>query len=71
MRLSLCCLMVRAAVPDLFILDEPTNNIDLRNVEILTETVKNFGGTLLLVSHDAYFIRQVGIDSRIDLDEYM
>ena len=38
MRLSLCCLMVSAQTPDLFIVDEPTNNIDIMNMEILTDT---------------------------------
>lgn len=67
MRLALCCLMVRADTPELFILDEPTNNLDIRNTEILTRVVREYGGTLLVVSHDEYFIDQVGIERSVKL----
>lgn len=67
MKLALCCLMVDANTPDVFILDEPTNNIDIRNVEILTATLKDYKGTVLVVSHDEYFIRQLAVDYSIDL----
>ena len=40
MKLYLCCLMVSAQAPDVFIVDEPTNNIDILSMEILTETLK-------------------------------
>ncbi|WP_294142605.1 ribosomal protection-like ABC-F family protein [uncultured Sanguibacteroides sp.] len=67
MKLALCCLMVRADTPDIFMLDEPTNNIDIQNVEILTATVKDFRGTVLLISHDTSFIEEIGIDYTIEL----
>ncbi|MDE6180514.1 MAG: ABC transporter ATP-binding protein, partial [Phocaeicola sp.] len=67
MKLSLCCLMVGAQTPDIFILDEPTNNIDIRNMEILTETLKAYQGTLLVVSHDSYFVRQIEVDKQLEL----
>lgn len=66
MKLALSCLMVSSNTPDIFILDEPTNNIDIRNIEILTATVRDFGGTVLLVSHDIYFINQMDIDYEIE-----
>lgn len=68
MKLSLCCLMVNTHTPDIFILDEPTNNIDIRSMEILTATLKDYRGVLLLVSHDGSFAEQVGIDREISLD---
>ena len=68
MRLSLCCLMIRAHTPEMFILDEPTNNLDIRNTEILTRVIKEYGGTLLVVSHDEYFIGQIGIGRSIKLN---
>ena len=67
MKLSLCCLMVSANAPDLFILDEPTNNIDIQNVDILISTMKDYKGTILVVSHDKYFIDQIDINYSINL----
>lgn len=67
MKLSLCCLMVNANTPDIFILDEPTNNIDIGSMEILAATLREYRGVLLLVSHDGSFARQVGIDREIKL----
>lgn len=67
MKLSLCSLLISSVAPDLLILDEPTNNIDLHSINILTETVANYRGTLLLVSHDETFIKEVGVNSEIKL----
>lgn len=67
MKLSLCCLMVSAQTPDIFIVDEPTNNIDITNMEILTESLKEYQGTLLVVSHDACFVQQIKVDRVISL----
>ena len=68
MRLSLCCLMVSTQTPDLFIVDEPTNNIDIMNMEILTDTLKEYRGTLLVVRHDACFVQQINIEKTITLN---
>lgn len=67
MRLYLCCLMISNYVPDLFILDEPTNNLDLLSLEILTTTIKNYQGTLLVISHDKRFIEEIDITKTIEL----
>mgnify|MGYP000014228276 FL=1 len=67
MRLSLCCLIIENQVPDLFILDEPTNNLDLQSLGILTDTIRNYRGTLLLISHDSRFAEEVGITRTISL----
>ncbi len=60
MKLALCCLMVSADTPDMFILDEPTNNIDIQNIGILTATIRDYKGTVLVVSHDGYFVEEIG-----------
>ncbi len=62
MRLALCCLMVGEQSPDLFILDEPTNNLDITNLEILTSVVKEYRGTVVAVSHDELFLKEIGIE---------
>ncbi|MDL2222224.1 ATP-binding cassette domain-containing protein [Parabacteroides sp. OttesenSCG-928-N08] len=67
MRLLFCCLMIGNQKPDLFILDEPTNNLDIQNIEIIAEVIRNYRGTLLLISHDAYFIEQAGVDLSLEL----
>ncbi len=67
MKLSLSCLLVNHQAPDVLILDEPTNNLDILSLEVLTLAVKNFRGTLLVISHDDYFINEIGIDYRISL----
>ncbi|NML38785.1 ABC-F family ATP-binding cassette domain-containing protein [Chitinophaga sp. G-6-1-13] len=67
MKLSLSCLLVSNQAPDLLILDEPTNNLDIQSLEVLTLAVKNFEGTLLVISHDDYFISEIGIDYSISL----
>jgi ATP-binding cassette subfamily F protein 3 len=41
------------------ILDEPTNHLDLRSREILLDTLKSYEGTLLLVSHDRFFLKEI------------
>lgn len=59
MRLMLCCLTIGNQAPDMIILDEPTNNLDIRNIEILTAAINEYQGTLIVVSHDQYFLEQV------------
>ena len=67
MRLMLCCLTIGTQAPDVIVLDEPTNNLDIQNIEILTAAVNEYGGLLLVVSHDEYFLNQIGVESFISL----
>ncbi|MDR1114607.1 MAG: ATP-binding cassette domain-containing protein [Tannerella sp.] len=68
MRLLLCCLAITVQSPDIIVLDEPTNNIDIQNTEILTAAINSYHGTLIVVSHDRYFSEQLNIERRIDLE---
>jgi len=45
--------------PDLLILDEPTNHLDVSTIQWLEDYLKNYEGSILLVSHDRYFIDNV------------
>lgn len=49
-----------AAKPNLLILDEPTNHLDLPSIEELEKALAAFQGGILYISHDTYFIHQMG-----------
>ncbi len=68
MRLILCLLTINNQAPDLIVLDEPTNNLDLQSIEILTSAITAYEGTLLVVSHDDYFLEQINMVRTITLD---
>ncbi|WP_431213086.1 ATP-binding cassette domain-containing protein [Puia sp. P3] len=61
MRLCLCCLTIGAQSPDMIVLDEPTNNLDIQNIEILTAAINEYRGTLVVVSHDECFLQEAGV----------
>ncbi len=59
--------MIMNNAPDVFILDEPTNNLDIQSVEIITAAIKSYRGTVLLISHDHYFVKVIKIYRSIEL----
>ncbi len=58
---------VLAAAPDLLLLDEPSNYLDLPAVEWLQRYLRGFDGTLLLISHDRYLLRTL-TDITVEVD---
>ena len=68
MRRSFCCLMIADNTPDMFILDEPTNNLDIESIEIITATIRDYAGTVIAISHDREFLKDTGIEREILLE---
>ena len=56
-RVALCQLLLKK--PDLLLLDEPTNHLDAESVAWLERTLKDYAGSVVLVTHDRYFLDQV------------
>lgn len=67
MRLILCCLSITNQSPDIIVLDEPTNNLDIQNIDILTHAINEYQGTLLVISHDETFLEQINIERVIEI----
>ncbi len=65
-RLQLARLMLSGA--NFLLLDEPTNNLDLPSCEVLENALDEFEGTVLVVSHDRYFLDRV-VDRIVDLQD--
>ena len=63
-RLMLVCLLLQR--PDIMILDEPNNHLDIESTEWLEQTLKDWQGAFLLVSHDRFFLDQTA-DSVLEL----
>lgn len=56
-RLLLAKLMLESG--NLFVLDEPTNDLDIRTLQVLEENLVQFSGAIVFTSHDRYFLRKV------------
>ena len=56
-RVSLCKIL--NSKPNLLVLDEPTNHLDILNKETIENLLKDYKGTLIIVSHDRYLIKNV------------
>ncbi|MBC7782333.1 MAG: ABC-F family ATP-binding cassette domain-containing protein [Burkholderiales bacterium] len=56
-RVALAELMLEN--PNVILLDEPTNHLDLQSADALERTLSNYDGTLLIVSHDRYFLQKI------------
>lgn len=56
-RVVLATILARPV--NFLVLDEPTNHLDIKSRELLLEAVKNFPGTVMIVSHDRHFLREI------------
>ena len=56
-KLHLCTVLMRN--PNFFVLDEPTNDLDIQTLQVLEEYLQDFPGCVIIVSHDRYFMDKV------------
>lgn len=59
-RLAMASLLLRPT--NLLILDEPTNHLDMTSQEVLARTLARYDGSIVIVSHDRFFLREVATD---------
>ncbi|MFJ8630035.1 ABC-F family ATP-binding cassette domain-containing protein [Streptomyces sp. NPDC093568] len=60
-RAALAALMLAEPAPQLLMLDEPTNNLDMASVRQLTTALESYEGALIVASHDVPFLESIGI----------
>lgn len=65
MRVALACIMQNE--PELLMLDEPTNNMDLDSIEILENILNQYSAALIVVSHDKIFKENIKIEKQVEL----
>ena len=58
-KVRLCMSKIFERKPNLLVLDEPTNHLDILGKESLEDIILNYEGTVILVSHDRYFVKKV------------
>ncbi|MFC8584323.1 ABC-F family ATP-binding cassette domain-containing protein [Streptomyces sp. NPDC057217] len=67
-RATLAALLLAEPAPQLLMLDEPTNNLDMASVRKLTEALDAYEGALIVASHDVAFLESLGITRWLLLD---
>ncbi|CAL9369495.1 putative ABC transporter ATP-binding protein YheS [Streptomyces sp. enrichment culture] len=68
-RAALAALMLAEPAPQLLMLDEPTNNLDMASVRQLTTALESYEGALIVASHDLPFLESLGITRWLLLEE--
>ncbi|WP_392674151.1 ABC-F family ATP-binding cassette domain-containing protein [Streptomyces sp. LN785] len=67
-RAALAALLLAEPAPQLLMLDEPTNNLDMASVRRLTAALESYEGALIVASHDVPFLESLGISRWLILD---
>lgn len=63
LKATLAAILGGTSQPDLLILDEPTNNLEIKSIAILEDALNQYRGAILLVSHDEMFAKNIRIDT--------
>ena len=67
LKATLAALIGGTEQPDMLILDEPTNNLEIKSIAILEDALNQYRGAILLVSHDEMFARNIRVDKEIEI----
>lgn len=65
LKATLAAILGGTSQPDLLILDEPTNNLEIKSISILEDALNQYTGAILLVSHDEMFVKNVKTDKEV------
>ncbi|MGY0019980.1 ABC-F family ATP-binding cassette domain-containing protein [Streptomyces sp. YJ-C3] len=68
-RATLAALMLAEPAPQLLMLDEPTNNLDMASVRQLTSALESYEGALIVASHDLPFLESIGVTRWLLLED--
>jgi ATPase subunit of ABC transporter with duplicated ATPase domains len=68
-RARVAIAMITSSNVDLLILDEPTNNLDIDTIEKFIETLQDFEGAIILISHNEDFSDRINISKRYNIED--
>jgi len=66
-RVALAGLLLADPPPELLVLDEPTNDLDMASTAHLLQALRGYRGALVIVSHDEEFLERLGLDARVEV----
>jgi ATPase subunit of ABC transporter with duplicated ATPase domains len=66
----LCLAHIAIKTPKILILDEITNNLDIQAKQHVIDVLKNYPGTLVVISHDKLFLEEIGIETWLHVEEF-